>query len=93
MSSTELEIPADPEARKALKGYVDELVVCYEAKYKQDQQMSDILTAMNEDLELPKAKVKALARTRFKSDLAEKIKAVEDLEGAYEILYGETSTV
>lgn len=87
--SSELMIPDDPEDRKKLKGYVDEIVVALEKKKHQDDNIKDILTAMHEDLELPKAKVKKLAVTVFKRDIAEKVKDVEDLEGAFDILYGD----
>jgi hypothetical protein len=76
----------DEKQLKALKGYVDEIVVCMTRVKSTNESMSDIIGLAHDELKLPKKLVRRIAKVQYSQSLQEEVAEFKDFEALVESL-------
>jgi hypothetical protein len=74
----------DEKQLKALRGYVDEIVLCMNRTKSNNESIADILELANDELKLPKKIVRKIANYEFKQSLSSDVAEFKEVEALIE---------
>ena len=76
----------DEKQLKALKGYVDEMVVHMNRNQSNNEAIKSIVDVANEELKVPKKIVKRMAKTKFKQSFQTEVAESKEFEALFEAI-------
>jgi hypothetical protein len=76
----------DDKQLKALKGYIDEIVMLLTRNKSQNESIKDIIGIANDELKIPKKIVKRMATTQFKQSLQTEVAEFKEFEALIEAI-------
>jgi len=76
----------DEKQLKALKGYVDEIVVHMNRNQSNNEAVKSIVDVANEELKIPKKIVKRMAKTQFKQTFQSDVAESKEFEALFEAI-------
>ena len=76
----------DEKQLKALKGYVDEIVVHMNRNQSNNEAIKSIVDVANEELKVPKKIVKRMAKTQFKQNFQSEVAESKEFEALFEAI-------
>jgi hypothetical protein len=74
----------DEPQLKALKGYIDEMVVHMQRNQSNNEAIKDIVTVANDELKVPKKIIKRMAKTKFKQSFKTEVEESKEFEALFE---------
>ena len=76
----------DEKQLKALKSYVEEIVVHMNRNQSNNEAIKSIVDVANEELKIPKKIVKRMAKTQFKQNFQTEIVESKEFEALFEAI-------
>ena len=74
----------DDKQLKALRGYIDEIVVSMNRTKSNNESIADILDLANDELKLPKKIIRKIANYEFKQSLSSDVAEFKEVEALIE---------
>lgn len=74
----------DEKQLKALRGYIDEIVLCMNRTKSNNESIGDILDLANDELNLPKKIIRKIANYEFKQSLSSDVAEFKEVEALIE---------
>lgn len=86
-----MNLPQDPEQRKAIRKVLDELSNCMTRIEGERDYISETIKKLSEEYEINKKVLRRMAKTYHKQNFSKEIAENEEFETMYEQVTGETS--
>jgi hypothetical protein len=74
----------DEKQLKALKGYIEEIVLCMSRAKSTSQSMADMVSLAHDELKIPKKIIKRMAKVQYNQSLQEEVAEFKEFEALLE---------